>query len=107
MIVATLAGGSFGAFVYLSLFLLDVRRGTPVEVGLWLAPLAIVAFAFSLAAGRLSARVPLTAGLALGMALTAGGLVAHDGHRRGLVVAAPARRADRGRRRAPGWRTRS
>ena len=26
VIVATLAGGSFGAFVYLSLFLLDVRR---------------------------------------------------------------------------------
>ena len=26
MIVATLAGGSFGAFVYLSLFLLDVAR---------------------------------------------------------------------------------
>ena len=79
LIVATLAGGSFGAFVYLSLFLLDVRRGSPVEVGLWLAPLAIVAFVFSLAAGRLSARVPLTAGLALGMALTAGGLVLMTG----------------------------
>ena len=75
LIVATLAGGSFGVFVYLSLFLLDVRGGSPVEVGLWLAPLAIVAFVFSLVAGRLSARVPLTAGLALGMALCAGGLV--------------------------------
>jgi MFS family permease len=75
LIVATLAGGSFGTFVYLSLFLLDVRGGTPVEVGLWLAPLAIVAFVVSLAAGRLSARVPLTAGLAAGMALCAGGLL--------------------------------
>jgi hypothetical protein len=74
VIVATLAGGSFGAFVYLSLFLLDVRRGTPVEVGLWLAPLAIVAFAVSLAAGRMSERVPLTGALAVGMGLTAGGL---------------------------------
>ena len=79
LIVATLAGGSFGTFVYLSLFLLDVRRGSPVEVGLWLAPLAIVAFVFSLVAGRLSARVPLTAGLALGMALCAGGLVLMTG----------------------------
>ncbi len=79
LIVATLAGGSFGSFVYLSLFLLDVRGGSPVEVGLWLAPLAIVAFVFSLVAGRLSARVPLTAGLALGMALTAGGLVLMTG----------------------------
>ncbi len=74
VIVATLAGGSFGSFVYLSLFLLDVTGGTPVEVGLWLAPLAIVAFAVSLAAGRLSARVPLTAALAVGMALCAAGL---------------------------------
>jgi EmrB/QacA subfamily drug resistance transporter len=74
LIVATLAGGSFGTFVYLSLFLLDVRGGTPVEVGLWLAPLALVAFAVSLLAGRLSARVPLTGALAAGMALCAGGL---------------------------------
>ena len=42
VIVATLAGGSFGVFVYLSLFLLDVGGGSPVEVGLWLAPLALV-----------------------------------------------------------------
>jgi EmrB/QacA subfamily drug resistance transporter len=51
VIVTTLSGGAFGAFVYLSLFLLDVRQGTPVEVGLWLAPLAIVAFVVSLVAG--------------------------------------------------------
>ena len=51
VIVATLAGGSFGVFVYLSLFLLDVGGGSPVEVGLWLAPLALVAFVSSLVAG--------------------------------------------------------
>jgi len=75
VIVASLSAGSFGAFVYLSLFMLDVRRGTPVEVGLWLAPLAIVAFAVSLAAGRLSHRVPLRGALVLGMSLTAAGLL--------------------------------
>jgi predicted MFS family arabinose efflux permease len=79
VVVATLSGGSFGAFVYLSLFLLDVRRGSPVDVGLWLAPLAIVAFAVSLAAGRLSDRVPLTGALAGGMALCAVGLVLMTG----------------------------
>jgi MFS family permease len=75
VIVATLAGGSFGVFVYLSLFLLDVAGGSPVEVGLWLAPLALAAFVTSLAAGRLAERVPLTGALALGMGLTAGGLL--------------------------------
>ena len=79
VIVASLSAGSFGAFVYLSLFMLDVRRGTPVEVGLWLAPLAIVAFAVSLAAGRMSERVPLRGALAVGMALTAGGLLLMTG----------------------------
>jgi predicted MFS family arabinose efflux permease len=79
VIVTTLSGGAFGAFVYLSLFLLDVRQGTPVEVGLWLAPLAIVAFVVSLVAGRMSARVPLRGALAAGMALCAGGLVLMTG----------------------------
>jgi EmrB/QacA subfamily drug resistance transporter len=79
VIVATLAGGSFGVFVYLSLFLLDVDGGSPVEVGLWLAPLALVAFVTSLSAGRMAGRVPLTGALALGMALTAAGLLLMTG----------------------------
>ena len=79
VIVATLAGGSFGVFVYLSLFLLDVGGGSPVEVGLWLAPLALFAFASSLLAGRLAGRVSLTAALAVGMGLCAGGLLLMTG----------------------------
>jgi EmrB/QacA subfamily drug resistance transporter len=79
VIVASLSAGSFGAFVYLSLFMLDVRRGTPVEVGLWLAPLAVVAFVVSLVAGRLSERVPLRGALIVGMALTAAGLLLMTG----------------------------
>lgn len=75
LIVAVLAGGSFGSFVYLALFLLAVRGGTPVEVGLWLAPLALVAFAVSLVAGRLSRHVPLRGALAAGMGLIAVGLL--------------------------------
>jgi EmrB/QacA subfamily drug resistance transporter len=79
VIIVTLAGGSFGIFVYLSLFLLEVAGGSPVEVGLWLAPLALSAFASSLIAGRLTGRAPLTGTLALGMGLTAGGLLLMTG----------------------------
>lgn len=79
VIVATLAGGSFGVFVYLSLFLLDVGGGSPVEVGLWLAPLALVAFVTSLAVGRFGARLPLTGVLAVGMGLCTTGLLVMTG----------------------------
>ena len=79
VIIATLAGGSFGVFVYLSLFLLDVGGGSPVEVGLWLAPLAIAAFLTSLGAGRMAGRVPLTGALAAGMGLCAAGLLLMTG----------------------------
>ena len=44
-----------------------------------LAPLALSAFATSLGAGRLAGRVPLTGTLALGMGLTAGGLLLMTG----------------------------
>src|SRR3954468_16731382 len=79
VIVATLAGGSFGVFVYLSLFLLDVGGGSPVEVGLWLAPLAIAAFLTSLGAGRMAGRVPLTGAPATGRGLCAAGLLLMTG----------------------------
>src|SRR3954471_3261172 len=79
VIVATLAGGSFGVFVYLSLFLVDVGGCSPVEVGLWLAPLAIAAFLTSLGAGRMAGRVPLTGALATGMGLCAAGLLLMTG----------------------------
>ncbi len=75
VIVAVLAGGSFGGFVYISLFLLTVAGGSPTQVGVWLVPLALMAFLVSLLAGRLSARIPLRGALATGMALTAAGLL--------------------------------
>ena len=63
-IVALLACGPFGAFVYVTLFLLDVQHRDPVEAGLVLAPLALVSFAVSALAGRASERVPLRGALA-------------------------------------------
>ena len=75
-IVALLAGGPFGAFVYVTLFLLDVQERGPVEAGLVLAPLALVSFVVSAAAGRASERVPLRGALVAGMLITAAGMLA-------------------------------
>jgi len=75
-VVALLAGGPFGAFVYVTLFLLDVQERDPVEAGLVLAPLALVSFVVSAAAGRMSERVPLRGALLVGMLVTAVGMLA-------------------------------
>ena len=75
LIVALLAGGAFGAFVYVTLFLLDVQDRDPVEAGIVLAPLALVSFVVSAAAGRASERVPLRGALVAGMLITAAGML--------------------------------
>jgi len=75
VIVAVLAGGTFGAFAYVTLFLLDVQGRSPVEAGLVLAPLAVASFVVSALAGRAQARVPLRAALATGMLVVAAGML--------------------------------
>jgi len=76
IVVGVLGGATFGSFVYLSLFLLNVQERSPVEAGLVLAPLAVVSFLVSLAAGRFNHRLPLRATLVAGLAVTAvGGLL--------------------------------
>jgi len=75
LVVAIVGGAVFGAFVYLSLYLLVVRGGSPVVVGLQLAPLAIASFAVSLVAQRVAARVPLGAAIAAGMVVSVLGLL--------------------------------
>jgi len=47
----------------------------PIETGLVLAPLAVVSFAVSAVAGRLSTRVPLTQALVGGLALAGAGML--------------------------------
>lgn len=73
IVVGMLGGATFGSFVYLSLFLLDVQGRSPVETGLVLAPLAVVSFLVSLAAGRFNDRVPLRATLVAGLLVIAAG----------------------------------
>ena len=75
IVIALLAGGTFGAFVYVALFLLDAQGRDPVEAGLVLAPLAVVSFVVSALAGRASERLPLRGALVAGMAITAAGVL--------------------------------
>jgi EmrB/QacA subfamily drug resistance transporter len=75
LVVALLAGGTFGAFVFVTLFLLDVQGRDPIEAGLVLAPLAVVSFVVSALAGRASHRVPLRGALVAGMAITTAGVL--------------------------------
>jgi EmrB/QacA subfamily drug resistance transporter len=75
VLVALLAGATFGSFVYVTLFLLQAQGRDPIEAGLVLAPLALVSFASSAAAGRAAERVPLRAGLVAGMLVTAVGVL--------------------------------
>ena len=73
IVVGVLGAATFGSFVYLSLFLLNVQGRSPVETGLVLAPLAIVSFVVSLAAGRFNERVPLRATLVGGLLVIVAG----------------------------------
>ncbi len=75
LVVGLLAGGTFAAFVYVILFLLEVQGRDPVEAGLILSPLALVSCVGSAAAGRLSEYVPRRAALVGGMVLTAAGVL--------------------------------
>ena len=59
----------------MTLFLLDVQDRDPVEAGLVLAPLALVSFVVSAAAGRASERVPLRGALVAGMLISAVGVL--------------------------------
>ena len=73
IVIALLAGGTFGSFVYLSLFLLQVQGRSPIEAGLVLAPLAAVSFFVSALAGRLNERVPLRGAIVGGLLVAAAG----------------------------------
>ena len=73
IVVGSLGAATFGSFVYLALFLQNVQGRSPVETGLVLAPLAVVSFFVSLAAGRFNQRVPLRATLVAGLLVAAAG----------------------------------
>jgi EmrB/QacA subfamily drug resistance transporter len=85
LVVLVMAGCSFGSFVYLTLFLLDIAGASPTAVGLQLMPLSVAAFVVSVIGGRYATRLPVRAGLSAGMLLCAVGLLAM----RGLTASTP------------------
>ena len=75
LVVFLLAAATFGGFVYVILFLLDVQGRGPVEAGLMLSPLAVVSFVVSALAGRANERFPLRGALVAGMLISAAGVL--------------------------------
>jgi EmrB/QacA subfamily drug resistance transporter len=61
----------FAMFLYLTLYLQDVLRLSPLQTGVRFLPLSLVSFVAAPVAGRLSARVPIRLLLGVGLALAA------------------------------------
>jgi EmrB/QacA subfamily drug resistance transporter len=64
----------FAMFLYLTLYMQDVLRLTPLQTGVRFLPLSFVSFVAAPLAGRLSARVPIRLLLGFGLALCAASL---------------------------------
>jgi EmrB/QacA subfamily drug resistance transporter len=75
----------FAMFLYLTLYLQDVLRLSPLQTGVRFLPLSLVSFVAAPVAGRLSARVPIRLLLGSGLALVAlslwlmSGITLHSG----------------------------
>jgi predicted MFS family arabinose efflux permease len=75
----------FAMFLYLTLYLQDVLRLSPLQTGVRFLPLSLVSFLAAPLAGRLSAHVPIRLLLGLGLALCAvslwlmSGISSHSG----------------------------
>ena len=79
VVVLVMAASTFGPFLYLTLFLLDVGGATPTAAGLRLMPLSVAAFVVSVLGGRFAGLLPPRAALPLGMLLSAAGWLAMRG----------------------------
>lgn len=77
--VAVLGGATFGAFAYLSLFLMQAQGRGPIEAGLVIAPQSAVSLTVAFAVGRLNERVELRRALAGGLVLLAAGMASLRG----------------------------
>jgi EmrB/QacA subfamily drug resistance transporter len=85
VVVLIMAASTFGPFLYLTLFLLDVGGVSPTAVGLQLLPLSAAAFVVSVLGGRFAGLLPVRVALPAGQLLCAAGLLAM----RGLEASSP------------------
>jgi EmrB/QacA subfamily drug resistance transporter len=79
VVVLLLAASTFGPFLYLTLFLLDVGGASPTVAGLQLMPLSVAAFVVSVLGGRFARLLPVRVALLVGQLLSAAGLLALRG----------------------------
>jgi predicted MFS family arabinose efflux permease len=79
VVVLLLAASTFGPFLYLTLFLLDVGGASPTAAGLRLMPLSVAAFVVSSLGGRFARLLPVRLALPAGQLLSAAGLLAMRG----------------------------
>jgi len=74
-----LSAGMFSLFLYLTLYIQDVLRFSPLEAGLRFLPLTLLSFVVAPISARLSARIPFRALMGTGLFLTGLGLAAMRG----------------------------
>ena len=74
-----LSAGMFAMFLYLTLYMQDVLRYSPLETGLRFLPLTLLSFVVAPISARLSNRVPFRALMGVGLLLVGVGLVLMNG----------------------------
>jgi EmrB/QacA subfamily drug resistance transporter len=72
-LVLVMAASTFGPFLYLTLFFLDVGGDSPTAAGLRLMPLSAAAFVASVLGGRFARHLPVRVTLVAGQLLSAAG----------------------------------
>jgi len=76
IVAFALSSSMFAMFLYLTLYIQDVLRYSPLQAGLRFLPTTLVMFLVAPLAGRLSVRVPVRLLLGAGLLLVSGGLFA-------------------------------
>jgi EmrB/QacA subfamily drug resistance transporter len=76
IVAFSISASMFAMFLYLTLYIQDVLKYSPLQAGLRFLPITLVMFVVAPIAGRLSVRVPVRLLLGGGLLLIAGGLLA-------------------------------
>jgi EmrB/QacA subfamily drug resistance transporter len=85
VIAFTISSGMFAQFLYLTLYLQNGLKLSPLQTGLRFLPLSLLAFVAAPVAGRLSSRIPIRFLFGIGMSLVGASLllmhgVTHSSH---------------------------
>jgi len=76
IVALAVSASMFAMFLYLTLYIQDVLRYSPLQAGLRFLPITLLSFAVAPVAGRLSVRVPVRLLLGVGLLLVSAGLLA-------------------------------